>query len=379
MKPRIVHIAVPFLRPTETFIYDRIAHHQRYEAYVLTDEARINKDLFPFDNVLSAVELPMIQGVANKLARRITGRLPFFEKHIRRLRPAAIHAHYGPVGVAALPLRRACGIPLITSFYGIDASAFLNDPNHRAGYRKLWRESEMISVLSEHMKQAIVNAGCSESKIRIHHLAVDTDALCPSSDPSSTPPPVRVMCASRLVEKKGVDTLLRAVAIARGRGVDVVCGIAGDGPLSQELRIEAKKLKIDTAVTFHGLLKRDETLDLMRRAHVFALLSRTAAGGDAEGTPTALIEAGALGLPCISTRHAGIPEVVSDEKTGLLVDENGHADAADALVRLAEDSDLRARLGVAAREKIQNEFSISKVITSIESGYDALSNTRFRA
>jgi len=372
-RPRVVHIAIPYLRPTETFIYDRIANHSRYEAHVLTDEPAINTDKFPIDNLHSLADESPLRRLAAKAARKLTGRLPFFEDEINRLRPAVIHAHYGPVGVALLPLRRALGVPMMVSFYGIDASAFLRDAGHMAGYAALWRECDCISVLSRNMQDALAAAGCPREKMRIHHLAVDTAKLSPEAGARAAAPPVRIACAARLVEKKGLDTLLRAVAEARKTGADVALDIAGEGPLEAKLKSEVSSLGLDDAVRFHGLLGRKKTLSLMRRAHIAALLSRTAPDGDAEGTPTALMEAGALGLPCVSTIHAGIPEVVEHGQTGLLVPENDVAAAARALCMLAADAAMRERLGAAARVKIESEFSIGKVIAQIESDYDEIS------
>ena len=113
----------------------------------------------------------------------------------------------------------------------------------------------------------------------------------------------------------------------------------------------------------------------MHRAHVFILLSQTAPDGDSEGTPTALIEAGALGLPSISTFHAGIPEVIADGITGILVAEGDYESATKAIIKLAQAPALRAALGAAARENILREFSIEKVIQQIETDYGKLAST----
>jgi len=110
----------------------------------------------------------------------------------------------------------------------------------------------------------------------------------------------------------------------------------------------------------------------MRQSHIFALLSRTAADGDMEGTPTALIEAGAAGMPAVSTTHAGIPEIIKQGVTGLLVPENDASAAGAALFRLACDPDLRAKMGAAARTRIEQNFSIQNVIRTIEADYETL-------
>jgi colanic acid/amylovoran biosynthesis glycosyltransferase len=372
-KPRVAHVTIPYLQPTETFIYDRIVHHIGYEPFVLTDEKPINLDLFPFDNIFSLESLSTASAAVQKLRRRAGGFLPFFIDVLKRERAAVIHAHYGPIGAALIPLKKKAGLPLITSFYGIDASAFLRLHEHSGNYARLWRDCEIISVLSENMKSALEGAGCPTGKLRVHHLAVDTDAIRP---PASRPPapPVRVFCAARLFEKKGVDVLIRAVAAAR-REAQIELDIAGRGPMENELKALAEKLGISGAVSFHGHVPREGIIRLMSESHIFALLSRTAANGDSEGTPNALIEAGAMGLPSVSTHHAGIPEMLVHDSGGILVEENDDGGAADALLRLAADENLRAAMGQSARRKIEAEFSIKNVMKQIEADYDSLIRT----
>ena len=364
------HVLVPYIRPTETFIYDRIIHMRKFVPAVLSDEPVRNLEMFPFKPIHTLAERPAIIRKAHHMLKNILDYLPFYNEMITRLNPTVIHAHYGPVGAALLGLRRKTGVPLITSFYGIDASALLQQEYYKKLYARLWDEGDMISVLSHHMKAALMAAGCPEEKIRIHRLAVNPDDMAPRPDPGCTGP-VRVLCASRLVEKKGVDTLLHALALAR-RHADIQLDIAGEGPLEPALRDLAARLELHGAVQFHGRVTRTQVFQLMKRAHVFALLSRTAADGDMEGTPTALIEAGAWGLPSVSTTHAGIPEIVAHGVSGLLVPEGDSPAAGAALSRLAGDPDLRATMGAAARKRIESDFSIAHVISLIEAGYESL-------
>jgi colanic acid/amylovoran biosynthesis glycosyltransferase len=371
-KTLIAHVLVPYIRQTETFIYDRIVHSQRFVPVVISDEPVRNIEQFPFKPIHTLADCGLLLRKANHLLNRVLDYLPFYNEMVRRLNPVALHAHFGPVGVALLGLRRKSGIPLITSFYGIDASALLRDEYYIKVYPRLWEEGDMISVLSRHMKDALIDAGCPAEKIRIHHLAVNTSDVRPRPEPASALP-VRVVCVCRLVEKKGVDVLLSAVAAARSH-VDMTLDLAGEGPLEHTLRQLVSELGMEPYVRFHGHLKRPQALTLMSGAHIFALLSHTAEDGDMEGTPTALIEAGALAVPCVSTRHAGIPEIIEHNETGLLVNENDVYDAAAALVSLAQEPTRRAQMGAAARRKIEREFSIHSVIRQIEDDYQSLKN-----
>src|SRR5437868_13294812 len=140
----------------------------------------------------------------------------------------------------------------------------------------------------------------------------------------------RLLTVARLVEKKGVDDALRAVAAVRFRHPGLRYDVVGDGPLRGGLEALAGELGLGDAVIFHGARYADAVREMMDAANVFVLASRTAGDGDEEGTPNVLLEAQACGLPILSTTHSGIPEVV-DPQAGVLVAEGDPAALARAL------------------------------------------------
>lgn len=367
-KPTVAHVCVPYLRPTEAFIYDRVAHPARFRSIVVTNEPVMEREQFPHGEIFTLAERAAAARKADTAAARATGVSPFYSGTLKSERVDVIHAHYGQVGCSVLKLKEKRGLPLMTSFYGHDASAALRDARAMKSYRKLFAGCEMISALSLDMKRALVEAGCAEEKIAVHHLAVDTDAVKPrEAEPAGAE--LRILFAGRMVEKKGVSHLLGAFARALAKGARARLLIAGDGPLRADAEAAARRLGVDGKTDFLGMKKRAEVLALMREAHVFAIHSITASDGDREGTPTVLIEAGAVGLPCVSTLHAGIPEVIDDGATGLLAAEGDEEAFGDALHRLCADPELRAAMGRAARGKMEREFSLKSVIESIESDY----------
>jgi glycosyltransferase involved in cell wall biosynthesis len=139
----------------------------------------------------------------------------------------------------------------------------------------------------------------------------------------------------------------------------------GDGPLKDACVDLARELGLADAVTFLGARGPDVVRGEMRGARAFVQHSIVAPSGDSEGTPVAIIEAGATGLPVVSTRHGGIPDVVVEGETGLLVDEQDVDGIAAHMATLLENPALAARMGRAARERIQQEFSMPRRLDTL--------------
>jgi glycosyltransferase involved in cell wall biosynthesis len=170
--------------------------------------------------------------------------------------------------------------------------------------------------------------------------------------------PATFLSVGRFTAKKAPDLTLRAFARVRQKVPGAQLRMVGFGPLLEPCRKLAGELGLDGAVTFLGACPPPVIQGEMRRARCFVQHSIVAPDGDSEGTPVSILEAGASGLPVVSTRHAGIPDVVLDGVTGLLVEEGDVEGMACALVRLALDPDLAARLGQAARQRIAEHFSL---------------------
>lgn len=371
-KPTVAHVCVPYLQATETFIYDRIAFPQKFRSAVATNEPVIHRDLFPHPAVSTMADRPALVRKANAAWQRWFGYSPWYLGALRRECAGVIHAHYGPVGCSVLRVKEKLRLPLMTSFYGQDASALLRNPHYEREYSRLFARCEMISVLSEDMKRALIDAGCPPERIAIHHLAVDTDTVKARREPEGGE--VKILFAGRFVEKKGVAHLLGAFRRALDRGAKARLLLAGDGPLHDELAKKTMELELQGKVEFLGMRRRGDVLKLMREAHIFALHSVTAADGDREGTPTVLIEAGAVGLPSVSTLHAGIPEIIEDGATGLLTAEGDEEAFGNRLYRLCTDPALRKSMGEKARGKIEREFSLKAVVKQLEKDYQKLIN-----
>jgi glycosyltransferase involved in cell wall biosynthesis len=179
----------------------------------------------------------------------------------------------------------------------------------------------------------------------------------PARDGCDPADPVTILSVCRLVEKKGMDVLLEALArlpvTLHWRLVHV-----GGGPLHGALERQARKLGIAARITWRGALSQDQLLPELGSADLFALACRVASDGDRDGLPNVLVEAQSQGLACVATRVSAIPELIRDGVTGVLVEPEAPAELAGALQTLIADPARRTALGSAGRVRVAAEFSI---------------------
>lgn len=194
---------------------------------------------------------------------------------------------------------------------------------------------------------------------------LDAAAARPPAGPVPAAPPgaLRVLVPATLAHRKGQDVALRALAnlAEQGRGRDVQLWLAGDGPTRAALARRARRLRVAGAVRFLG--RRTDVFALYRIADAVLLPSRH------EGHPLALLEAMALGRPCVATRVGGIPEIVREGYTGLLVPPEDPDAVAAALLRLRDRADLRDALGRAAAADVRARFHVRRTVSALEALY----------
>ncbi len=176
--------------------------------------------------------------------------------------------------------------------------------------------------------------------------------------------PVRVVTVARAVEKKGLDLLLAALA-RLPPDLHWRLEHLGGGPLLPDLRTQADRLGIADRATWLGAATGDEVLAALRHADLFCLPARVAADGDRDGLPNVVMEAMSQELPVVATRVAGIPEVVAEGVTGLLVPEEDSGALASALAGLAQDPARRLAMGRAGRRRIALEFGAERGIARL--------------
>lgn len=282
------------------------------------------------------------------------------------LKARAIIAHFGPTGVLAANLR-ALGLldgPLYTVFHGYDLSRHSVLARHGGDYQRLFASGERMLPISALWGSKLQALGCKPEKIQVHRMGVDLDSFR-FQPPKDTAPshgrPLRVVCVARLVEKKGVIYLCQAIGQLAQRRIPVELEVIGDGPLQQELERFVAGQNLGERIAIRGRRDKAYVQAALGRADVFALPSVTAADGDQEGIPVSLMEAMASGVPCLSTVHSGIPELIDDGRSGWLVPERDVAALADKLASIQRgDFDLPA-IARCARTTVETHFNQSRL------------------
>ena len=277
----------------------------------------------------------------------------------KRRRPDAVLAEFGPTGVVVMGACKQLRLPLFVSFHGYDVSRRDAIEHFGPDYPELFRQAAGIFAASGVMRERLIEMGAPAD--RTHHIPAGAD--CESffgAEPASSPP--LVVAAGRFVEKKAPHLTLEAFARALRECPDARLRMIGEGPLLQRCLELSKRLSVAHAVTFTGILSHQDVAAEMRRARLFAQHSVRAESGDSEGTPVSIQEAGASGLPVVSTRHEGIPEVVIEGETGLLVDEGDVEGMARQMLRLLQDPLYAAALGEAGGRRVRAHFSTARAV-----------------
>lgn len=279
---------------------------------------------------------------------------------------ALVLAEYGPTGVAVLPACKKAGIPLIVHFHGFDASIQHVLDRYKKAYADLFAYAHYIIAVSKKMQSKLLETGALPGKI-IYNVYGPRPAFF-----NNKPDYEKgfFLSVGRFVEKKAPFLLLLAFKQLHELQPHTKLVMVGDGPLLPVCKTMAASLGLDNHVTFTGALEHEAVLALFAKAYCFVQHSVVASNGDSEGTPVAILEAGAAALPVVATTHAGIPDVVIHGKTGYLVEEGNIHAMVKYMEAVSKDEGLRVQLGTQARAHIASHFSLQRHIDSLDALID---------
>ena len=314
-------------------------------------------------------------GTLQELVFKSWGFAPGFVNRVRSLQPALIHAHFGVCGALALPIAQSLNLPLIVTYHGFDACmtddyARRNSLSTRVYLRrreKLKQAAHSFIAVSQFIKQRLVQQGFPEHKIQVHYIGVDTDLFQPEVNIQRQPV---VLFVGRLTEKKGCEYLIRAMSQVQKVRSDAKLVVIGEGNLKDELKALAEKTL--NHYEFLGVQPIDAVKQWMNQASVFVLPSVTTATGDSEGLPMVIIEAQAMGLPVISSIHAGIPEAITHGETGFLTAERDWEELAKHIVQLLQEPILWHQFSNNAQQRVRTHFNLKKQIQILEGIYQTV-------
>ncbi|MFJ1136689.1 glycosyltransferase [Bacillus cereus group sp. BfR-BA-01354] len=292
------------------------------------------------------------------------------KEYVKKNNISLLHAHHGQLGMLLLPFKVETNLPLITSIRGRDATLANQPIGYLESMKLLFDQGDCFFPVCRYLADRLISWGCPPEKIKVLYGGVDLNQYTyrtPLKEVAQN-----ILSVGRLVEKKGHHILMQAFKKIRDKFPDVTLTIIGKGELEEDIKSLAIQLNLGDSFRLLSHLPKDQVREQMTNADIFCAASLEATNGDIEGIPNTLKEAMAIGVPVISTNHAGIPELITNNKEGLLVQENSVNELADALEFMLTNRELLEKYTVAARRKIEQNFDLVQQLQKQAEFYDEL-------
>jgi len=291
-------------------------------------------------------------------------------KRLKIINPDVIYMDYGTVAAITHEVLQELNIPFIVHFHGADITSALRDHAYREELKKVFRNSSALVAASHHVRRLLVLEGAPDHKIHVVRLGFNLEGIKPTEWSIRKQQQPSVVFLGRFTAKKNPVALIESFALVCKNNSSVQLTMIGEGPEISKVQERIKKHSLENRVKLQGELPRKQALDIVNNNWVYAQHSVTASTGDQEGFGITLAEAAALGLPVVSTWHNGIPEQVTHEKTGYLVQEYDYEQMAEYILRLINNTDLCEQLGVTGMNHIKNlcdsQKRLQNIITLLE-------------
>ncbi len=277
-----------------------------------------------------------------------------------------LHAHFAHVPAdIAMYASALSGVPFSFTSHANDLF------EHAWLLAKKCRRARKAVTISDFNRKFLIERDAPPEKVDVIHCGIDVESFGAKAEkPLSNP--VRIGSLGRLVEKKGFDVLIRSCKILKDSDLAFQLEIAGNGPLDGELKALVRELGLENEICFIGPIAHDQVFDWLKNLDLFALAAKKDRNNDMDGIPVALMEAMQAGTPAISTRVSGIPELIENERTGLLVEPDQPGKFAEAVLKIVRDETVKSKIVQGGREKIRAEFNLqtntNKLIESFFGG-----------
>lgn len=353
---------------SETFI---AAHIDRLQERVLVlsdghpprmaDGAPILVPTDTMDRMRSLVERK-VQGVheAERLQRRTVALL-------RERKVQVLLAEYGNMGETMVDICRAAGVPLVAHFHGYDAHRY-NEALEAGNYARLFAQAKAVVAVSRSMERRLLDLGAPREKVFYNCYGIDVERFKEGA-PRDAPP--HFLAVGRFVDKKAPILTLLAFSKVVAHRPKARLTMVGHGPLWEACYQLVAALGLQDNVELGGIQSQERIAELLRGSRAFVQHSVVTGDGDSEGTPLAVLEAMATGIPVVATRHAGIADVVAHEQRGLLCAERDVDTMAANMLRLVDDEALAGTMGRAGRTYVEQHHRVEDRIASLQGILDA--------
>jgi colanic acid/amylovoran biosynthesis glycosyltransferase len=286
-----------------------------------------------------------------------------FKRCLKHHKIDFVFAEFLITGGYAVDLCKEMGVPILATALGYDISKYNVMEQNKDRYKRLFDYAKAVVVVSEHMKVNLKKYGCPMDKVVFSPAGPEDSFFKLEPNYKSE----QFFGLGRFVYKKAPHITILAFSKVLLKFPNATLVLGGDGPLLSVCEDLVSSLKIDDNVKFIGRINQKEQMDFLATSLAFVQHSKVAKDGDNEGTPVAILEASAAGIPIISTIHGGIPGVVINEETGLLCEENDMEEMSKNMLKLLMDKKQAERMGKAGKEYVKQNFTLNQHIEVLSS------------
>ncbi|PWB54265.1 MAG: hypothetical protein C3F06_05225 [Candidatus Methanoperedenaceae archaeon] len=280
-------------------------------------------------------------------------KMAYFATIMHKNRLELIHAHFVSTGIVPGRLSKMLGLPYTLTAHAFDIYMNPDEDN----LRDVMENARSVVTISDYNMNHLRDKIGIKNRIEVIRCGIDIDRFSPLRK-SMINDGIKLLTVTRLVEKKGLEYLIRAIPTVIKEIPDCDLIIVGSGPLNDHLHHLVHDLELEGHIQFKGDQSDFELMHYYENAEMFILPCIIAENGDRDGIPVAIMEAMAMELPVISTIVSGIPELVEDGISGILVSQKDEAAIADAVIKLHKDRNLRVEMGEKGRKIIENKYNI---------------------
>lgn len=307
--------------------------------------------------------VPSISSLASLFGKRPLELEATIKKLLVDQKVELVLAEYGPSGVEMAEICNTLNIPLIVHFHGYDAYRKDVLSTYGKHYKEMFKSAAAIIGVSKHMVNQLSQLGCPLEKLHYIPYGIDIDIFKRNHIGENKK---QLVACGRFVSKKGPQYTIQAFAKVSRQDHEATLTMIGDGELLEECKKLAEHLGLKDKIKFTGALSASEISDIYAESFAFVQHSLVDENNDSEGTPLAIMEAGAAGLPAVSTLNAGIPDIIENGVNGYLVTEKDIDAMADKMLDLLSNKSAAREMGLQLQQKVMNNYSIKRYITQLK-------------